>query len=389
LKKGVIKHDSGIDITRIIAFLSVVGIHFLTFAGFNEHNIDTTSMYILTGCRCFLVMCVPIFLILTGYLQIGKDIKIEVKSLKRFYSKIFKVLLTYIFTSIFILIFMETYLDLPIGIRKVVTNILAFDQYAWYVEMYIGLFLLIPFLNTLWKGIEKKEGHLMLVVVLSSITFLPSLLNSFDLTVPEAFFKPWLGHGPDQVFPNWWVEIFPISYYYVGAYIRKYVDLKKLNSIKMFAIFVASEILSTAYCLWKNYSTTIYDGGWSGWQNALVAVTFFMFVNSIDYSKINDKLAFVLSKIAGLTLGAYLISWIPDQIFHKKVIAYSESMAERYMNAPKYYVLTVLIALGLAFVIDCIVKLIFELKECLVNYYRNKNEVVKEKEINSNKDIAS
>ena len=41
-------------------------------------------------------------------------------------------------------------------------NIVNFQQYSWYVNMYIGLFILIPFLNTIWQNLktEKQKKYL-------------------------------------------------------------------------------------------------------------------------------------------------------------------------------------------------------------------------------------
>ena len=53
------------------------------------------------------------------------------------------------------------------------------DSYAWYIEMYIGLFLIIPFLNILWNNLNDV-GRKWLIITLLGLTALPSLLNCWD-----------------------------------------------------------------------------------------------------------------------------------------------------------------------------------------------------------------
>jgi len=63
-------------------------------------------------------------------------------------------------------------------------NLLGYHQYSWYVNMYIGCFLLIPFLNLLWNSLSSQESRRILVIVLLVLTALPSVLNVYDLETP-------------------------------------------------------------------------------------------------------------------------------------------------------------------------------------------------------------
>lgn len=65
-------------------------------------------------------------------------------------------------------------------------SILAFKgaNYAWYIEMYIGLFCLIPFLNLIWQGLEDQRQRKLLVLTMIGLTMLPKMLNNFNLVEP-------------------------------------------------------------------------------------------------------------------------------------------------------------------------------------------------------------
>ena len=45
-------------------------------------------------------------------------------------------------------------------------------NYAWYIEMYIGLFLLIPFLNLAYNNLPSRKSKLVLLVTLIGLTSL-------------------------------------------------------------------------------------------------------------------------------------------------------------------------------------------------------------------------
>ena len=60
--------------------------------------------------------------------------------------------------------------------------------------MYIGLALMIPFLNLLWNGIGSRKGQLSLVAVMAALTVLPSIFNIYDFKTP--------GDSSDRGSPN-------------------------------------------------------------------------------------------------------------------------------------------------------------------------------------------
>ena len=91
----------------------------------------------------FYGMC-SLFLIITGYLMCGKKL-----SAKYFYGIVHTIIM-YIIISLFCILnrhIMGQEVSLKDGIKGILDYTAA--PYAWYVEMYIGLFVMIPFLNIL------------------------------------------------------------------------------------------------------------------------------------------------------------------------------------------------------------------------------------------------
>ena len=66
----------------------------------------------------------------------------------KYYHGIIHTLQIYILSTVLCILFERFYLKENISIKYAIFSILDGDiGYSWYVEMYIGLFLLIPFLN--------------------------------------------------------------------------------------------------------------------------------------------------------------------------------------------------------------------------------------------------
>src|SRR5699024_2544206 len=99
-------------------------------------------------------------------------------------------------------------------IRDSLSQVFRFNEikYAWYINMYIGLALLIPFLNRLWQGLtSRREFHFLLLVL-----FIISAIPSFWNLVPN------LQQTKVVYFPDYWRVTYPLLYYFLGVYIRRY-----------------------------------------------------------------------------------------------------------------------------------------------------------------------
>ena len=258
-----------------------------------------TTMFLATYVRMFLMICVPLFIILTGYLMCHKTLD------RKYYSKAAKTLVLYLLASIVCLLFKIVFQHNSFSVGEAIEKIFDFSAapYAWYIEMYIGLFLIIPFLNLAFYGLKIKKQRLTLVATCIFLTILPQNL---------------------KYLPNWWVSIYPICYYFTGCYLREYG--LKLRRLAVVMILLASVLLGTLRtficCYGRNFEWT----GWNGHNSIAVyaaSVMTFVLLSSFKYRWISGKLSKILGYISGLVLGAYLCSWILDEIVWKGQIIQS------------------------------------------------------------------
>ena len=104
--------------------------------------------------------------------------------------------------GIICLLFRKFYLNENINIINSIIYIFNFTACpnAWYLEMYIGLFLLIPFLNIIYNNIQEKKYKDILIIVLLLLTSLEALTTALKIQDINL-----------NIFPDYWTIIYPIT----------------------------------------------------------------------------------------------------------------------------------------------------------------------------------
>lgn len=161
------------DILRIIAFCLVACIHNLNNMGFYKNPIYGKTMFSLIFARHLFIICVPLFLIITGYLMKNKELN------KNYILKLGRIIITYLLCSIVCYIVLR--INGTWSFKEFILKLLDFTAapYGWYVSMYIGLYLLIPFLNILWNNLKSKKQKQHLIFILFLLIVLPTVINIF------------------------------------------------------------------------------------------------------------------------------------------------------------------------------------------------------------------
>lgn len=115
--------------------------------------------------------------------------------------------------------------------------------------------------------------------------------------------------------------IYPITYYFIGTYIREYgLKIKTPIAIITLAVSIAS---FGAFNFFRSYNTTFESGSYIGWQGIepfVMAVLIFTLLSRIKANKMPSWIRWVLWKISDAALGIYLLSYIFDTIAYKKLL---------------------------------------------------------------------
>lgn len=336
------KRNINLDIIRCIAVLSVLSVHFFLNSGYYNEIIIGEKMYVATIVRQGLMICVPLFMMLTGYLMNKKRLTIG------YFKGIKKVGVLYILCTICILLYKIFFLKETITILGAVFNITSFQQYSWYVEMYIGFYFLIPFLNILYHNLGSKKEKGILLWVLFFITALPSMINTM-IPIENAI-----------LMPDYWVELYPFFYYYLGTYLSEYGSEIKLSMPINLALIIITMVASGSYTFWKSYNTLFVHGSWcdyGAFLNVILTVLVFVFVLRMNINYLPKWLERSIQKISEVSLSIYLLSWIFDNYAYSILKGKIENVRGRFV----YIFIMVLFVFGCSFVLACLIHYIYKI----------------------------
>lgn len=285
-----LKRQPGLDIVRVLASVLVVAVHFYLNCNYYQTPLDGLKMFVMTCGRWMCMICVPLFMMLTGYLKCHKGCT------KSHYKSLIPILVSYILiASVKIIIsnvyYGEGFYDFTGAIKALATY-----QIAWYVGMYIGLMLIIPFLNKLIGALSQKEFKWMLV----SFAIIGCV---FPLV--------------QYVVPSYWQAIYPLVYYFAGAYIREYRP--KVNKWLCFFAFAAATLVNGAISyvaagggLFRNDVLASIDSGYSAITVVIETVAvFLMFCDCMSEKEHELKLLRIISEAS---LEIYLFTGVFDVI---------------------------------------------------------------------------
>lgn len=315
------ERQMGPDLVRILACFTVLSVHFFLNNGFYSQPVIGKRMFIMVLMRSAFMVCVPLFLLLTGYLMRNKKLE------KGYYAKGVKTLVIYLLASIACIIYKKTGKPL-----ETILGILSYSAapYAWYIEMYFGLFLMIPFLNTLYHALPSREAKKQLLATFLFLTAVPQLVNSFRFTELSWWMHPSENGTYQRLLPQWWRNLYPITYYFIGAYIGEYqIRLPCwINRI----LVLAALLFSGVFNYWRSYGNKFIWGAWTEWGSLLhliPAVLLFILLISKDYSMWPRACKKIAAMVSELSLGIYLVSYIFDNSFYKVLENHVPIMTDR------------------------------------------------------------
>lgn len=170
-------HITGLDVLRALAIASVVGGHFFMNTAFGRTPVDTPSMFMQNAMQYLLTTIgVPLFLMLTGYLNCTKRLTVG------YFPKLVRVLVSYVVISVVSYAVLLAVGAEAFSIKGFVNGLGGFNiiRYSWYINMYIGLFLLIPVINIiLEKALNDHGNHI--AWLLSFGGGYPAILTSINV----------------------------------------------------------------------------------------------------------------------------------------------------------------------------------------------------------------
>lgn len=285
----------GLDLVRSCAILFVIAGHFFVLnTPFKNTDFGGFSMFLQAMFIPLFMTGVPLFLLLTGYLNANKTVS------KRYYKGCIRVLASYFLFSLLTILFRKYYLQEDLTWAKWILKIFDFSAipYAWYIEMWIGLFLLTPFLNMLYKAIPTRWQKQVLILTLYVMTALPDLLNRYGL----------------HLVPGFWASCYPLTFFFAGSYIHEYKP--RFESWKLWIVILLLCLINPVFnsLFVHNHTLIQIAGGPWGVFGTVIALAFFLLFYQTDFKL--PVLRKSLTKISLLSLDMYLCCYLFDAMVY-------------------------------------------------------------------------
>lgn len=293
------ERNFGLDVVRTIAVIFVPTIHFFGLSGYYNTQFSGKTIIFASMLRWLSVCAVPIFMLLTGYFKINKSIS------KNHYMSIFPVLYTHIFISAIRIIIDYQVHNIDVNLDYILNKMLYFE-YGWYVKLYIGMLLLIPFFNIMYKNCDNRENKEILIMTFILLTSIGDLV--FD------------------IIPKSWLILYVFMYYLIGAYLREYqVKINKFVNL-IFIFFVLSLTTISVYIKCNN---EIFDWNFIGYDNnsgyssiPVIIISFLIMVLCMDLKCNNKVICGLFKSISVVSLEMYLFSQMFDGLIYKQFVGY-------------------------------------------------------------------
>ena len=202
------------------------------------------------------------------------------------------------------------------------------------------------------------------------MTALPDAMNAYNFE-HLSFWKHPAGLETNAILPKYWTRLYPITYYFIGAYICEYKP--KMNRNLNIILIILSTVFIGVFCYWYSFGSVFISGDFQFYNSLFVVILSylcFVFFMSIDYSKCGECFKKVLAVVSSSTLGAYLISEIFDMIIYSRL---NESVAEL-----KYKAVFGLIIVPVIFTLSVIISIMINKSYSLIKSIGDK-KLLKEK----------
>lgn len=280
----MIKRESGADLYRIMGLLFVNTLHACLYNGFYYEAQEGLAMWLANSVRWLVFSCNAMFMLLTGYLKTASPWG------RRYYKSLVAVLIGYVLTCVISYPIRYYCIGEKDPLMTWLERFVTFSNYSWYIEMYIGLFLISPLVNLALDNIHSPKKQWFLALSLLVIT---------------------VGHSATTInlLPDYCGSFYPLALYTLGAVIRR--TQPKVPSLVglLGALLVA---MGLGYVTMRTATDGFYSGfaqGYGGFWVVLMVAFLFLGVYRL---RIGPRFAKILAFLSGGVLEGYILSRLFD-----------------------------------------------------------------------------
>ncbi len=266
--------SSNIELLRIFAMLLVVMSHW-GWAFLDVTFTNSFNYYFYRLFRAFGQLGVILFILISSYFLSKSKFKI---------SSMLKLILQTILSILFL--FLTFYILGKFGVvcqgggyynfSEFITNLLIFNSEYWFINIYLVIYLIFPFLNLIINNCSKKQFIWLILILFICFSLLPTLTKNqiTENSIVNNF--------------GWYILI-----YFLGAYLRRFPDDFKINKLLFFGLIGCIVIFINDIDFYQTRSNPCM---------ILMAIIIFLL-----FSKLKMKNFRFINVVASSTFGVYLL----------------------------------------------------------------------------------
>ena len=291
-----------LDYLRIIATIAMITLH-VAASGFISKDIHTYDWEIANIFDASVRWCVPVFIMISGVLFLGRDIPTKV-----IYKKyILRIILAFLIWSIIYILFNIHVLGrlYSNNWQEYLNTIVHGEFHLWFLPMIAGLYACIPFLQPIARN-RRASKHFLCISILLSFC-IPLVIKMLEISNSGGFsFVPLLEYHTKNIMSS--IAVATFACYFILGYIihNKIFTQNKTNGICLFGLVgffftiymthrLTHKLQSSTEIFYKNSNINIL----------LESMFVFIFVKSCKFSNCLFYRKIVI-KLAKYSFGAYL-----------------------------------------------------------------------------------
>lgn len=288
--------ESNYELLRIISMFFIIIWHVITHSGLDVNSAGATNFFI-NLLLLLSIFHVSVFMIITGFYQSKSKFRLR---------KLLSLLLEIGFYNFVINTFFYVTGIIKYTNIDYLKSILFYNFSAlWYIQCYIIVYLLSPFLNKFVECADRQVLKKLIIVLLLCFSIFPFLSSNLTFNT------------------NGFTVYQYIMLYFVGAYIRKYNlnhdFLKSFNKSQKqliyFCIFIFSWLINVMLYYFANYLSQLDSNILNFIGNNLIVYKYYysnplVIIQSISLFMLFGTFKFTnkfINYIASLVLGVYII----------------------------------------------------------------------------------
>ena len=271
--------NSNIEFLRICAMLMIIGLHYLhgSMGGALEYiEYGSWNYYVSQVAETVCIISVNIFVLITGYYMASRKSNYEIGISKPINLYIIMAFYGFLFLGIAIVLGKQE-ISATIILR---TTFPFLYSKRWFVETYIILLLLSPYLNKLLVSLSKKNYLVLLLIWISLFSVWPSFFS--NPPIKDG------GYG----------FIHFITLYMISGFIRLHIDLPKKRWKKCLLLLTAIGCITGTYLIRNHFNGWSYD-----FILNIVSATCIL----IWFLTLKERNNRIVNCIASTTFGVFLI----------------------------------------------------------------------------------